>query len=119
MEVPDGSATSHLVALTTAPSVEEARTIVRALVERRLIACGTIVPGALSIYRWEGAVEHEHEVLVLLKTTRERWPALVGALPLLHSYEVPELVALPVVAGLQAYLDWVSDETAPQEPAEG
>jgi periplasmic divalent cation tolerance protein len=112
MATPDDSAATHLVAFTTAPSTEAGRTIVRALVERRLVACGTVIPGAVSIYRWKGAVEQEDEAVVVLKTTAARWPALAAALPELHPYEVPELVAVPVVGGHPAYLQWVSDETA-------
>jgi len=97
---------------TTAPSAEAGRTIVRALVERRLVACGTVLPGAVSIYRWKGAVEQQDEAVVMLKTTAERWPALAAALPELHPYEVPELIAVPASAGLPAYLQWLSDETA-------
>ncbi len=97
---------------TTAPSAEAGRTIVRALVERRLVACGTVLPGAVSIYRWKGAVEQQDEAMVILKTTTERWSALAAALPELHPYEVPELIAVPASAGLPAYLQWLSDETA-------
>ncbi len=112
MTAPDAPAGTHIVAVTTAPSVEAGRALVGALVERRLVACGPIVPGAVSIYRWRGAVEQQDEVLVVLKTTTARWPELAAALPGLHPYEVPELVAVPVVGGHPAYLAWVTDETA-------
>ena len=112
METPDASAATHLVAFTTAPSAEEGRRLARALVERRLVACGTVIPGAVSVYRWRGAVEEQDEALVILKTTAERWPELAAAFPDLHPYEVPELLALPVVSGLAPYLRWVSDETS-------
>jgi periplasmic divalent cation tolerance protein len=102
---------SYLVAMTTAPSDEAARKLVRALVERRLVACGTIFSGATSIYRWKDAVETTPEVVVLLKTTVERWDELKNELPRLHPYEVPELLALPVAGGHQPYLDWLSGET--------
>lgn len=112
MARPDDVAATHLVAFTTAPSVETGRTIVRALVERRLVVCGTVIPGAISIYRWHGDVEEQGEAVVMLKTTAERWPALEAALPGLHPYEVPELLAVSVAGGLPAYLRWVSEETA-------
>ena len=112
MTTPDAPAGTHLVAFTTAPTAEAARGLVSTLVERRLIACGTVVPGAVSIYRWKGAVEEQDEALVILKTTAQQWPELAAALPGLHSYEVPELLAVPVVGGHPAYLRWVSDETA-------
>jgi periplasmic divalent cation tolerance protein len=111
MTTPDAPAGTHLVAFTTAPTAEAARSLVNALVERRLVACGTVVPGAVSIYRWRGAVEQQDETLVVLKTTAERWPELAATLPGLHPYEVPELVAVPVVGGHPAYLRWVSEET--------
>ncbi len=99
------------MAVTTAPSLDAAKTMVRRLVEQRLVACGTIVPGGLSIFRWKDAVEEAPEVLVLLKTTVGRWEQLKTALPSLHPYEVPELVALPIAGGHKAYLDWLSAET--------
>ena len=100
-----------ITALTTAPSAAAAKRLVRALVERRLIACGTVLTGAVSIYRWQGAVVEEDEVVVLLKTTAERWAELAATLPGLHPYEVPELLALPVADGHPPYLDWVRAET--------
>jgi len=100
-----------ITALTTAPSAAAAKRLVRALVERRVIACGTVVPGAVSIYRWQGAVAEEEEVVVVMKTTAERWPLLAATLPGLHPYEVPELIALPVADGHPPYLEWVRAET--------
>ena len=107
----DDPPTPFLTALTTAPSVETAKRLVRTLVERRLIACGTVIPGALSTYWWQGAVAEEEEVVVILKTTTARWTSLAAALPALHPYEVPELVALPIVGGYRPYLDWLRAET--------
>jgi periplasmic divalent cation tolerance protein len=104
-------ATAHLVALTTAPSEAEARRIVTALVQQRVIACGTILPAATSIYRWKGAIEEAAEVVVLLKTRAERWDQLRAQLAELHPYEVPELIALPVTGGHGPYLDWLQAET--------
>jgi len=103
---------SYLVALTTLGSVDDARALVRRLVNDRLVACGTIVPGAVSIYRWEGEVTEASEAVVLLKTPADRWPALAAAVRELHPYDVPELIALPVGHGLAAYLDWMRAETA-------
>ena len=99
------------MALTTAPSAEAARVLVRSLVERRLVACGTIMSGATSIYWWRDAVEDSAEVVVMLKTTAARWNELAAALPGLHGYEVPELVAVPIVAGHAPYLAWLRAET--------
>ncbi|HEX6307013.1 MAG TPA: divalent-cation tolerance protein CutA [Longimicrobiales bacterium] len=96
------------VALVTAPSQEAAERIVRALVEERLAACGSIVPGMTSIYGWEGAIRQEAEVLIVLKTTRVAAPRLIARVKELHPYDVPEVLALPVTAGLDAYTAWVA-----------
>lgn len=102
--------TKALVVITTLGSEAEARTLVRSLVQDRLVACGTIVPAASSIYRWEGALMDESEVLVLLKTDESRWEALARAFRERHPYQVPELLALPVTRGSDAYLSWLTSE---------
>jgi len=99
------------MAVTTAPSAEAAATLVRSLLERRLVACGTVLPGATSIFRWKGAIEESGEAVVLLKTTGARWEELKAVLPTLHPYEVPELIAVPIADGHQPYLDWLTAET--------
>ena len=99
------------MAITTAPSEDDGRRIVRELVERRLVACGNVVPGATSIYRWEGAVVEAAEAVILLKTRRERWDELQQVLPTLHPYDVPELIAVPIAGGYEPYLDWLRAET--------
>ena len=104
--------TDAIVVLTTLASAEEAVTLVRTLLERRLIACGNILPGVRSLYRWEGKVADEREVVVILKTRRVRLDALELAFGELHPYKVPELLALPVSAGLHKYLEWIDDETS-------
>ena len=104
--------TDALVVLVTAPGAEEAARIARALVEERLAACGNVVPGLRSIYRWEGAVHEDAEALLVLKTTRERFEALRARVLALHPYEVPEVVALPVEAGSASYLEWIVRETS-------
>lgn len=106
------AAGEFVVALTTLGDPEQARALVRRLVDQRLIACGTIVPKATSVYRWREQVTEEEEVVVLLKTAKTRWAALEAAVKAQHPYEVPELLALPVTAGLTAYLDWIESETA-------
>lgn len=100
-----------LVCLCTCPDVDSARTLGRSLVEARLAACVQLLPGIESIYRWEGAVDTAGEVLLLIKTTQACFDRLQARLVALHPYEVPELVALPAVAGLPAYLHWVADST--------
>lgn len=101
------------MAISTAPSEAVGRSIIRSLVERRLIACGTLLPGAVSIYRWNAGIEEAGEVVLLLKTTAGRWQALREAYPALHPYDVPELIAVPISDGHRAYLDWLSAETQP------
>jgi periplasmic divalent cation tolerance protein len=104
-------ASAYLMAISTAPSAEVAKQIVRTLVERKLIACGTVLPGAVSIYRWNAAIEETAEVLMLLKTTVERWKDLKEVFPTLHPYDVPELIVVPIAGGHKPYLDWLSAET--------
>lgn len=103
--------TDAIVVLTTLPSDEEAVQFVRVLLERRLIACGTMLPGARSLYRWQGKIADEREAVVLLKTRSARLETLQAAFAELHPYKVPELLALPVAAGLDKYLEWISGET--------
>ena len=100
--------TDAVVVLVTAPSADVAATIARTLVEERLAACGNVLPGIRSIYRWEGKVQDETEVLLLLKTQRGRFAELRDRILALHPYEVPEVIALPVEAGSDAYLDWIA-----------
>jgi len=104
--------TDALVVLTTVATTDEAARLVRTLLERRLVACGTILPGVRSLYRWEGKIADESEVVILLKTRATRIDALEVAFAELHPYKLPELVALPVAAGLPKYLEWIAGETA-------
>src|SRR5579872_4454852 len=99
-----------LVVLTTVSSDEDAVTLIRALLDRRLVACGTMLPGARSLYRWQGKVADEHEVVVMLKTRSARLDSLRTAFAELHPYKVPELLALPVEAGTEKYLEWINGE---------
>ncbi len=103
--------TDALVVLTTVASDEEAVTLVRGLLDRRLIACGTLLPGARSLYRWQGKVADEREVVVMLKTRSACLDSLRTAFAELHPYKVPELLALPVESGLEKYLEWINGET--------
>jgi len=105
--------TDVLVVLVTGPDAAQAAALARALVEERLAACGNVVPAIRSIYRWEGKVQDESEALLLLKTTRARFPALRERVLAMHPYRVPEVVALPVEAGAEPYLAWVAGETRP------
>jgi periplasmic divalent cation tolerance protein len=96
-----------LLVLMTASSRDEARTIARVLVEEELAACCNLLGEIDSIYRWKGTVEEAQEVLVLIKTTSSRFDALQQRVVELHSYDVPELIALPIVEGLPEYLEWL------------
>ena len=95
------------VALMTAPSAEVAEQIVRELVESGVVACGNIISGVTSIFRWQGAVQREAEVMVVFKTVMSRTEQLVERVRALHPYDVPELLVLPVALGNRAYIDWV------------
>jgi periplasmic divalent cation tolerance protein len=106
------------VVLVAAPDAETAARIARALVEERLIACANLVPGIRSIYRWEGQIADEAEVLLVLKTCARQCAAVAARVKALHPYGLPEVVALPVAGGSQAYLDWVIGASCPQR-AEG
>lgn len=97
-----------VVVFCTFPDQEVARQIGTALVERQLAACVNLLPGVESIYRWQGQVHRDPEVLALIKTTAGAYPALEATLRDLHPYEVPEVLALPVLAGSAAYLAWVA-----------
>ena len=103
--------TDAIVILTTLASEGEAVDLVRALLDRRLIACGTILPQGRSLYRWQGRIADEREVVVLLKTRAARFESLEAAFAELHPYKVPELIALSVGAGLDKYLAWITGET--------
>ena len=96
-----------VVVLVTAPTAEKAAEIARQVVEEKLAACGNVLPGVRSIYRWQGKVEEAAEALLVLKTARPRFKELADRIVELHPYEVPEVIALPIVAGHDAYLDWI------------
>lgn len=108
---------SVLLCHCTCPDAGTARAIATALVEERLAACATVQPGVESVYRWEGRVERAGELLLVAKTTRDRLPALTARIQALHPYDVPEILAIEVVGGSQAYLDWVEAETRPDGAA--
>ena len=104
--------TDAIVVMTTLTSEDEAVKLVRALLERRLIACGTVMPVGRSLYRWQGKkIADEQEVVVLLKTRSARLETLQLAFDELHPYKVPELLALSVTGGNAKYLEWINAET--------
>lgn len=93
----------------SAPDAETAETIGRALVDEGLAACVNVIPGMVSVYRWEGEVQREGETLMIAKTTEARMRALRDRIVQLHPYDVPEVLILDVVAGHEAYLRWVQE----------
>lgn len=105
-----------VVVLVTTPSADSAAAIARSLVEERLCACGNVIPGIRSIYRWEGAIHDDAEALLVLKTERRLVPELKLRLPALHPYQVPELLVLPVEDGLGPYLAWLAASVQPPNP---
>jgi periplasmic divalent cation tolerance protein len=109
--------TDARVVLMTAPDRATAESLAQSLVAERLAACANVVPGLASVYRWQGRVERADELLLILKTEVDRVPALIARAAELHPYDVPEVLALPVEAGLAAYLAWVREQTRPEGAA--
>jgi periplasmic divalent cation tolerance protein len=103
--------TEYIIVLISAPNEEEASKISHTVVEERLAACVNIMHSVRSIYRWQGRVEDESEVLMVVKTKRTLFERLQGRVKELHSYEVPEIIGLPVIEGSKEYLDWLGQET--------
>jgi periplasmic divalent cation tolerance protein len=104
------SRTETLVVLATAPDEATAQALARQALEARLVACANLLPGATSMYWWEGRIETAPEWVLVLKTTRAQWPALQQRWTQWHPYDVPELLALDVTDGLAPYLRWVAAE---------
>ena len=102
--------TDKIVVLSTCDSEEKAVAVARALVEERVAACVNVIPGARSIYHWQGQVEDASEWVLVIKSRRDLFDRLKEALARVHSYEVPEVIALPVVDGSEAYLTWLDRE---------
>lgn len=108
--MPDTDEPTTVVVLTTMPDQGAATALASRLVEERSIACANIVPGVTSIYRWDDEVRQDSEVLVVMKTTAGQADALQSRVEVLHPYDVPEILVLPVVAGHAPYLEWVASE---------
>ena len=102
---------SEISVFITASNEDEAARIAHALVEARLAACVNIVKGIRSVYRWEGKVEDDSEVLMIVKTQKILFDQLANKVMEHHSYSVPEIIALPIVAGLENYMKWLKEET--------
>lgn len=108
-------ATKCLLVISTCPDKRSADTIAAALVEGGHAACVNIVPGLTSVYRWQGRVERDSELLLLVKTTPEAYPRVQETLRRLNPNELPEIIAVPVERGLTDYLNWVSQQTAQED----
>ncbi len=104
--------TEFIVVLITAPDGEEAVKIAKAVVESRLAACVNILNNIRSVYRWQGKIEDDNEVLLIVKTRRALFESLVESVKGLHSYDVPEIIALPLIEGSGDYLKWLKEETS-------
>jgi len=96
-----------LVVLVTTPTADKAAEIARTLVEEKLAACGNVLPAVRSIYRWEGKLCDDSEALLVLKVPAKRFPELRDRVAAIHPYELPEVIALPVVDGLERYVSWI------------
>lgn len=107
-----------LIVLITCPDQASAEEIAETLVERRLAACVNLIPGLTSVYRWAGKIERDQEILLMAKTTQPSFAALKDCVTTLHPADLPEIIGLPVQAGLAGYLQWVDQETtrAPSSP---
>ena len=97
-----------VVVLVTCPNARTGRRVAGALMKRRLAACINLLPGALSLFRWKGKVDRATEILLIIKTSAARFEALRREVIRLHPYDVPEIVALPIIAGHQPYLRWIA-----------
>jgi periplasmic divalent cation tolerance protein len=106
--------TEMLVVFSTFASEEEAARVVRVLVEERLIACGNLIPGVRSLYRWEGRIADEREVVAIMKTRKQDWGTLMSRLHELHSYSTPECVAVRIAAGAPRYMAWLDAALEPE-----
>jgi len=106
--------TDLLLVFTTFATESDAVRVVRALLDERLIACGNLLPAARSLYRWKGGVKDEHEVVVLMKTRKQDWTALLSRLHELHPYETPECVAVRMAAVAPKYGAWLEESLAPE-----
>lgn len=105
----------HLLVLTTCPGTITAKKIANEVVMEKLGACVQVIPGVQSFFRWVGKVDNSEEILLLIKTTTDRYQALQDRITALHPYELPEIIAVPISGGLEGYLKWVETNTVSDE----
>ena len=110
--------TDKIIVLVTGGSVRECKKIARHLLDKRLIACANLVPMVRSLYLWQGKVADEKESLMILKSSRELFPSLRAEVEKLHSYSVPEVIALPIIDGAPNYLNWIAESVGKNLQAE-
>ena len=106
-----------LLVLANVPDLECAQLVARTLIESRLAACVNLLPAVQSIYRWQGKIEEATEITLLIKTTSQHYDSLQQVIVKLHPYDVPEIIAIPIVAGYAPYLKWIATETAKENNA--
>jgi periplasmic divalent cation tolerance protein len=103
---------SPIIILSTTGSEDEASKIAEHLVSSRLAACVNIIPSITSVYRWKGEMNSDREILMIIKTDASRFEEIKTAVRSMHSYETPELIAIPIQQGLQQYLDWITESVS-------
>lgn len=104
----------HVIVYITAPNPQEAQGLAEALLKERLAACANVVESVKSIYWWKGKLERDDESLIILKTQERKFDALAARVKELHSYENPEIVAVPILKGSSDYLAWIDEEVDPK-----
>jgi len=104
--------TDKIVVLVTAKNVRECARIARHLLDKRLIACANLVPQVRSLYHWKGKLADEKECWMILKSSRDLFPAILAEVETLHSYHVPEVIALPIIDGSPSYLNWIGENVS-------
>ncbi|MGQ9731299.1 MAG: divalent-cation tolerance protein CutA [Candidatus Zipacnadales bacterium] len=102
----------YVVVMVTAPTMEEAKRIARQLLERRLIACANLLPRATSLFWWQDQIDEVEEVVMVMKTRRELFDEVVSVVSEVHSYQICEVIALPILKGNIAYLNWIDESVS-------
>ncbi len=97
----------YILVITTCPDAAVAENIARALLDQRLAACVNLLPGGVSMYHWEGAIERAEEIVLMIKTSRSRYALIEDSIRKLHPYELPEVISVPIEAGSEEYLGWI------------
>lgn len=106
----------EIVVFSTTGTLDEAERIATALVERNLAACCNLVPQVRSLFKWEGELRNEEETLLIIKSQEQKFPELLAAIRSLHSYEIPEVISIPLSGGSEEYLDWIRRSLSPGKP---